>query len=57
MNYLKFARNVFNFPIANESKAIGLLKKYRTEIFANKNAGGFNKKLGEDSIFGVFITI
>jgi hypothetical protein len=36
---MKYARNVFNFAIVNDAKAFGLLKKYRAEVNAAKNAG------------------
>ena len=31
---MKKAENIFNFPIVNDSKAIGLLKKFRSECLA-----------------------
>ena len=33
MNFMKYARNIFNYCIINDAKAIGLLKKYRAEVF------------------------
>jgi len=36
-NYLNYAKNIFNYGIVNDSKAIGLLKKYRAEINTIKN--------------------
>jgi hypothetical protein len=34
---MKYARNIFTYPITNDNKAIGLLKKYRAEANAAKN--------------------
>ena len=37
-NYLNYTKNIFNFGIVNDSKAIGLLKKYRAELNSKKNS-------------------
>ena len=37
LNFLRYAKNIFNFGIINDNKAIGLLKKYRAEINSAKN--------------------
>ncbi len=37
---MKYARNIFNFPVVNDSKAFGLLKKYRAEVNSVRNNKG-----------------
>jgi len=37
LNFLRYAKNIFNFGIINDNKTIGLLKKYRGEINSVKN--------------------
>ena len=32
LRYLTFARKIINFPIVNDTKAFGLLRKLRAEI-------------------------
>lgn len=45
LNMMKRVSAIYNFGIVNDSKAIGLLKRYRAEAIAaqgNNRAGGFN---------------
>lgn len=37
LNFLKYARKIVNYPVVNDGKALGLLKKYRNEIIINQN--------------------
>ena len=40
---LKYVKNIQNFPIVNDAKAIGLLKKYRGDVIAaNRGRGNDN---------------
>ena len=51
LNFLKYAKNIQNFPITNNSKAFGLLKKFRVEINASKGnkAGGGGGGMGDNN--------
>ncbi|EGR27555.1 kinesin-like protein, putative [Ichthyophthirius multifiliis] len=54
LNLLKKAEYISNFPIVNESKAIGLLKKYRAECMAaqSNNRGNNAGLVGIDGDMG-----
>lgn len=41
MRFLELCRQIVNFPIINDNKAFGLLKKFRKEIMMNLNNKGF----------------
>lgn len=43
LNYMKYSRKIVNFPVVNDSKALGLLKKYRSEIIISQNSTGKGK--------------
>lgn len=58
LNFLRYAKNIFNFGIINDNKTIGLLKKYRVEINSAKNnnntignmgMNNFSPRSGDDS--------
>lgn len=46
LNYMKYARKIVNFPVVNDSKALGLLKKYRSEIIISQSSTGKGKNDG-----------
>ncbi|KRX05294.1 P-loop containing nucleoside triphosphate hydrolase [Pseudocohnilembus persalinus] len=48
LNFLKYARNIFNWPVVNDAKEIGLLKKYRAEVNSVKNNKLGNSMIGVD---------
>ena len=58
LNFIRYAKNIFNFGIINDNKTIGLLKKYRGEINSVKNnnntignmgMNNFSPRSGDDS--------
>lgn len=48
LNYMKYARRIVNFPVVNDSKALGLLKKYRNEIIIAQSSVGKGKNIDGD---------
>lgn len=40
LTYMNYAKSIMNFPIINDGKTIGLLKKYRAEIIQLLNSTG-----------------
>lgn len=53
LNFLKYVRNIFNWPIVSDAKKMGLLKKYRAEVNAAKNnrLNGSMMEGGQDPMF------
>ena len=48
LQYLKFSRAIVNFPIINDAKALGLLKKLRNEVIISQNNQGGKFGYGDD---------
>jgi hypothetical protein len=54
LNYMRMVKNIFNFPVVNDNRMLGLLRKYRVEISQLLNQlamsspegiDGFNNKI------------
>ncbi len=48
LQYYKLAENIINFPIVNDTKSLGLLKKFRSEIKTYKKNSNFDNATGQE---------